>query len=115
MPGCDKHVHSFDHPSWQMFINATGASIIVGDQCPYLDREEDATKTETKAWVKCEFVYAKDPGGTPYAPVWRKPETLLPVPLCWLPYTDIYHTLSVDRSGFTPIPLGISIRAPLYL
>ena len=49
MPGCEKHVHNFDHPSWQMFINATGATIIVGDQCPFLDREEDATKTGPKA------------------------------------------------------------------
>ena len=26
MPGCEKHVHNFDHPSWQLFIEASPCS-----------------------------------------------------------------------------------------
>ena len=48
-PGCERHVHMFDHPSWRDLATSFGAIILMVDQCAYLDDEASAVNTGPKA------------------------------------------------------------------
>ena len=48
-PGCEKHVSMFDHYAWVMLAQETNASLVLHDQCRFLDDEAHAVTTGPKA------------------------------------------------------------------
>ena len=80
IPGCERHVYMYDHPSWKSLIAETDAVEIVIDQCYYLDDHVNAIFTGPKATAILAIGAAKEPARKeftrrrcPHAPGTHKP------------------------------------------